>query len=134
MGLAGELDAAILEAQQASAGGRPSNQALAALGFFLIQAGRDDEAADVLFPALEHAPAYAPLHWYAGYLYQRRSDAAAAAAAFQRACELDDSLDEAAYALAWVLHDLGRIEEAADWAAHAIAQRKLPQRWMQMGW
>lgn len=131
---AGELDAAILEAQQASAGGRPSNQALAALGFFLIQAGRDDEAADVLFPALEHAPAYAPLHWYAGYLYQRRSDAAAAAAAFQRACELDDSLDEAAYALAWVLHDLGRIEEAADWAAHAIAQRKLPQRWMQMGW
>lgn len=131
---AGDLDAAIIEARQASAGESPSNQALAALGFFLMQAGRNDEAAGILLPALVSAPAYAPMHWYAGYLYQRKGDPAAAATAFQRAYELDDSLDEAAYALAWVLHDLGRIEEATDWATQAIAKRKSPQRWMQLGW
>ncbi|MGE0497857.1 MAG: glycosyltransferase [Ramlibacter sp.] len=131
---AGDLEAAILEARQACAGGRPPSQASAALGFFLIQAGRGDEAAAVLLPALDEAPGHAPLHWYAGYLHQQRGDTAAAADAFRRACELDDSLDEAAHALAWALHDLGRLDEAVAWAAHAMAHQKLPQRWMQMGW
>lgn len=131
---AGELGAAIRAAQHALAGERPPTQARAALGFFLIQADRDAEAADILLPALEDEPGYAPLHWYAGYLHQRSGNLVAAAAAFMRSCELDSSLDEAAYALSWVLSDLGRFDEAATWAAHAIAQKKLPQRWMQMGW
>ncbi|MBX3657853.1 MAG: tetratricopeptide repeat protein [Ramlibacter sp.] len=131
---AGEPQEALLRARQAHASGNPAPQASAALGFFLIQAHREDEAADVLEPALAQTPDHAPLHWYTGYLHQRRGDAAAAAAAFQRACALDGSLDEAAYALAWALHDLGRLDEAAAWAAHALAHRKLPQRWMQMGW
>ncbi len=131
---AGDLAGAIVQAQGGMAGTSPPNQASAALAFFLIQAGRDGEAAAILLPALERAPGYAPLHWYAGYLYQRRADVPAAAAAFRRACELDGSLDEAAYALAWALHDLGQFDEAAAWAAHAVAHNKLPQRLMQMGW
>ena len=78
---AGELSAAIREMQQALTCERPPTQARAALGFFLIQADRDDEAADILLPALEVEPGYAPLHWYAGYLHQRSGNLAAAAAA-----------------------------------------------------
>ncbi|MEP6825502.1 MAG: tetratricopeptide repeat protein, partial [Ramlibacter sp.] len=131
---AGDPDTALAMARLACEGPAPAAQAAAALGFFLIQAGRLDEAAAVLLPACERSPDYAPLHWYAGYLLQRRGDKAGAAAAFLRACEHDGTLDEAAYALAWVLIDLGRIEEAARWAAQALARRRSAPRLLQMGW
>ncbi|RYF36856.1 MAG: tetratricopeptide repeat protein, partial [Comamonadaceae bacterium] len=127
--LAGALDVAQRAARGAAAPG-----AAAALGFFLIQADRLDEAAATLLPARERSADHAPLHWYTGYLLQRRGDKAGAAAAFQRACELDGRLDEAAFALAWVLHDLGRLEEAAGWAAKALASRRTAPRLLQMGW
>ena len=120
---AGDLDAAIEQARDAVAADVTSPQACAALGFFLIQSARLDDAAAVVLPALERNPHYAPLHWYAGYLFQQRGDAAAAAAAF-----------EVAFPLAWALHDLNRIEEAAGWAEHALARARTPQRLMQVGW
>ena len=63
-----DLDGALAWAQQACQGAAPSVQASAALGFFLIQGGRLDEAAAVLLPARERSPDHAPLHWYTGYL------------------------------------------------------------------
>ena len=68
---AGDLDAAIEQARDAVAADGTSPQACAALGFFLIQSGRLDDAAAVVLPALERNPHYAPLHWYAGYLFQQ---------------------------------------------------------------
>ncbi|HET6828929.1 MAG TPA: tetratricopeptide repeat protein, partial [Ramlibacter sp.] len=133
----GDLAGAIAAAAAAAGASRAepaSAAASAALGFFLIQAERLDEAAQTLLPACDRFPAYAPLHCYTGYLLRRRGDAAGAAEALQRACELDPGLDEAAYALAWVLHDLGRLDEAASWAAHALAMERTPPRLLQMAW
>jgi predicted O-linked N-acetylglucosamine transferase (SPINDLY family)/GT2 family glycosyltransferase/predicted Zn-dependent protease/glycosyltransferase involved in cell wall biosynthesis len=131
---AGDLAGAIAQAGQAAAADPPSPRACAALGFFLIQSGRLDEAAAVVLPARERDPGYAPLHWYAGYLFQQRGDPAGAVAAFRRAFELDSMLDEVAFSLAWALHDLGRTEEAIGWAEHALARARTPQRLMQVGW
>jgi predicted O-linked N-acetylglucosamine transferase (SPINDLY family)/GT2 family glycosyltransferase/Flp pilus assembly protein TadD/glycosyltransferase involved in cell wall biosynthesis len=108
--------------------------ASAALGFFLLHSGNMEEAAGVLLPALQLAPNDAVLHWYKGYLLQRGGDAAGAVIVFKRACELDASLDEAAYALAWALVDLERIEDAAHWCAKALHRARTPQRLMQAGW
>ena len=131
---AGDLEGAIGQARQAADADPPPDMASAALSFFLIQAGRLDEAHSVLQRALARAPAFAPLHWYQGYLLQRRGDTGGAAASFLRACELDDTLDEAAYALAWTLHDLGRDEEALRWSLAALAHARTPPRLMQAGW
>ena len=129
----GDLGGALAFAQRAVEGAAPPG-AEAALGFFLIQADRLDEAAATLLPARERCPDHASLHWYTGYLLQRRGDKAGAAAAFRQAFELDGSLDEAAFALAWALHDLGRIGEAAAWGAKALASRRTAPRLLQMGW
>lgn len=130
----GDLDGALALAHRAGEGAAPPVQASAALGFFLIQGGRLDEAAAVLLPARERSPNHAPVHWYTGYLLQHQGDKPGAAAAFQQAFELDGALDEAAYALAWVLADLGRIQEAAGWAAQALARKRSAPRLLQMGW
>ena len=37
-------------------------------------------------------------------------------------------------ALAWTLHDLGRIEEAAAWSIRALARSRTPERLLQVGW
>lgn len=108
--------------------------ASAALGFFLLQSGELEQAAAVLLPALDGAPDYAPLHWYTGYLYQRQGHLPRAANSLRRACELDGNLDEAAFALGWVLHDLGELEEAQHWAERALAAAVLPHRLLQVGW
>lgn len=131
---AGDLTGAVAHARDAVRLDRLSSKACAALGYFLIQTGNTEEAAAVLLPALERTPDDAVLHWYKGYLLSRGGDTAGAAAAFQRACVLDASLDEAAYALAWALIDLGRIEDAAHWAAQALHRARTPQRFMQAGW
>lgn len=130
---AGDLAGAIALARQ-SLQVDDSPGASAALGYFLLKAGRTDEAAGVLSPALQVWPDHAPLHWYAGYLYQERGDPDGAAGAFLRACALNPELDEAAYALAWALHDLGRVDEALVWSARARARNATPQRLEQAGW
>ncbi|RZJ25117.1 MAG: tetratricopeptide repeat protein, partial [Haliea sp.] len=131
---AGDVAGALTQTRDALKLDPWSSKASAALAYFLIQDNQTEEAAAVLLPALDRAPGDAVLHWYQGYLLQRRSDTAGAAAAFQRACELDASLDEAAYALAWTLIDLRRIEDAAHWAAQALSRARSPQRYMQAGW
>lgn len=131
---AGDVAGAVTRARDAVRLDPLSSKACAALGYFLVQTGNTEEAAAVLLPALARAPDDAVLHWYKGYLLSRGGDTAGAAAAFQRACELDASLDEAAYALAWALIDLGRIEEAAHWAAQALHRARTPQRFLQAGW
>lgn len=131
---AGDVTGAVTHARDAVRLDRLSSRACAALGYFLIQTGSSEEAAAVLLPALERDPGDAVLHWYKGYLLSCRGDTPGAAAAFERACTLDASLDEAAYALAWALIDLGRIEEAAHWAGQALSRARTPQRYMQAGW
>jgi tetratricopeptide (TPR) repeat protein len=131
---AGDLTGAVTHARDAVRLDPLSSKACAALGYFLIQAGNTEDAAAVLLPALDRAPDDAVLHWYKGYLLSRGGDTAGAAAAFERACVLDASLDEAAYALAWALIDMGRIEDAAHWAAQALGRARTPQRFMQAGW
>ena len=86
------------------------------------------QAADTAYP--ESATVSEAL----GHLLKRRGDVQGAANALERACDLDPTLHEAAYALAWLLHDLGRIDEAMGWAQHALVQQRLPQRVMQVGW
>ncbi len=131
---AGDLAGALVHARNAVRLDPLSSKACAALGYFLIQSGNTEDAAAVLLPALGRAPDNAVLHWYKGYLLSRSGDTAGAAAAFERACMLDASLDEAAHALAWALIDLGRIEDAAHWAAQALHRARTPQRFMQAGW
>jgi GT2 family glycosyltransferase/tetratricopeptide (TPR) repeat protein len=130
----GDLAGAIRLAGQAAAVHPAPVPACASLGFFLMQDSRNDEAAAVLLPACARAPDYGPLQWYLGYLRQRRGDLVGAVACFERACELDPRLDEAAYALAWALHDLGRLDAAQRWAARALAQGRSPGRLLQCGW
>lgn len=129
----GDIDGAIALATKIGHDGEQPHCS-AALGFFLVQAGRLDEAAAVLLPACRRDPRYAPLHWYAGYLFQGLGTKSEAADAFERALILDASLDEAAFALGWILHDLGRIDDAAVWADHALARGRLPQRLQQKTW
>lgn len=131
---AGDLAGALVHARNAVRLDPLSSKACAALGYFLIQSGNTEDAAAMLLPALGRAPDNAVLHWYKGYLLSRNGDTAGAAAAFERACMLDASLDEAAHALAWALIDLGRIEDAAHWAAQALHRARTPQRFMQAGW
>jgi len=131
---AGDLAGAIAQARVALSSHPSQPAGSAALGFFLIEAGELNDAAAVLLPACEQAPGHAPLHWYVGYLLQRRGDTMGAAAAFERACRLDASLDEAAFALAWALNDLGRVEEALGWALRALESARMPHRMLQSAW
>lgn len=108
--------------------------AAAALGYFLIDAGQLDAAAEVLGPALRYAPHHAPLHWYAGLLHQRRGEAALAIDALRRACRMDERLDEAASTLAWLLQDAGELTEALHWAGKALQASRQPPRLLQSGW
>lgn len=131
---AGDTARAVQAARAALDADPCSPDAAAALGYFLLESGELDEAAAVLLPGCKQWPSHAPLHWYAGYLYQRRGELSAAAASLRRACQLDAALDEPAFALAWVLHDLGHLSEAASWSARALAARRAPERLLQAGW
>jgi GT2 family glycosyltransferase/tetratricopeptide (TPR) repeat protein/glycosyltransferase involved in cell wall biosynthesis len=116
-----------------------SPQAAAALGYFLLDAGELDNAAQVLTPALAQWPHHAALHWYMGLLHRQTAQAqptpmAMAAAHLRQACQLDASLHEAAATLAWTLHDMGQLPEAAEWAQHALQASREPARLLLMGW
>ncbi|KJV08751.1 hypothetical protein VZ95_15730, partial [Elstera litoralis] len=108
--------------------------AAAAYGFFLLETGDLNAAERVLRSALVIAPDHAPLHWYSGLLAQRQGDLPRAAAALRRACTLDPALPDAAFALAWVLHDLGDMPEAEVWGARALATGTTGDRRLQAAW
>lgn len=131
---AGDLPGARQAALHAREADPADPAAAAALGFFLLEGGDLGAAAQVLLPACEAWPACAPLHWYTGYLHQRQGSLRQAAQALRKACVLDARLDEAAFALGWVLHDLGEMKEAAVWAELALRARRSPERLLQAGW
>lgn len=130
----GDLQGAISQAREALEADRFDPGIPAALGYFLVEQGALEEASTLLLRSLEYWPGYAPLHWYLGHLHQRRGDVPAAASALRLACRLDPALDEAAFSLAWVLHDLGELQEAERWSGHALSIRRDAARLMQLGW
>lgn len=79
-------------------------------------------------------PEFPSLHWYLGlaYFHERRLDDAHQS--LQNALQLDPQLDEAAVALAWVLHDMGRLTEATQWARAALDAKPQALRLAQLGW
>lgn len=106
----------------------------AALAWFLLCKGSNKDAEALITKALERHPAHPPLHWYLGVLHQRAHRLEAAAEALTKAVALAPQLDEAATTLAWVLVDLGRLEEAALYARQALALRQRSERFEQLGW
>lgn len=108
--------------------------AAAAYGFFLLETGDLPGADAVLRAALAVTPEHPPLHWYRGLLLQRRGDLPGAAGALRAACTLDPSLHDAAFVLAWVLHDLGDRAEAEVWCARALGGGATGDRRMQAAW
>jgi predicted O-linked N-acetylglucosamine transferase (SPINDLY family)/GT2 family glycosyltransferase/Flp pilus assembly protein TadD len=131
---AGELSSAIDTAREVVAADATDWHATAALGFFLFKAGQLEPARELLLPARLRAPSCAPLHWYSGYVLEQAGEREAAAQAFEQACTLDSQLHEAAFALAWVLHDLGRDAQALTWARQALAAEHTPARLQQVAW
>ncbi len=130
---AGDIGEALRLARDAHAASR-APQIDAALGYFLLESGELDEAQSVLQSACTRAPRHASLHWYLGLLAQRLGQGAEAAESLRRACLLDHGLDEAAFSLAWVLHDLDQLPEALGWAQRALQQARRPPRLLQVGW
>lgn len=108
--------------------------AAAAYGFFLLETGDLPGADAVLQAALALTPDHPPLHWYRGLLLQRHGDLPGAAAALRAACTLDPSLYDAAFALAWVLHDLGDLAEAEVWCGRALDAEATGDRRIQAAW
>lgn len=131
---AGRLSEAIAVASAAVAANALDWGATAALGFFLFKSGRFDEGRALLLPARRRAPHVAPLHWYSGYLLEQAGDREGAAQAFEQACTLDPRLHEAAFALAWVLHTLGRDAQALAWARRALEAERSQARIEQVAW
>lgn len=131
---AGELPQAIAMASTLAAANAVDWGARAALGFFLYKAGQIEQARAVLLPARAQAPHFAPLHWYSGYVLEHAGEREAAASAFEQACTLNPQLHEAAFALAWVLHELGRDAQALGWARQALAVARTPARLQQVAW
>jgi tetratricopeptide (TPR) repeat protein len=131
---AGQPDEALRRAQAAHQIGSHHPSAAAAVGYFLFVAGDLDGAQSMLDTALLASPHHAPLHWYKGLVLRQRGNLAEAAAALRRACLANPALDEAAEALAWVLHDLKDYAEALTWARAALAKRASADRHFVVGW
>ncbi|MBV7540375.1 glycosyltransferase [Acidovorax sp. sic0104] len=131
---AGALTEAIAAARAVVAVHADDWSATAALGFFLFKAGELAQAREVLLPARERAPHFAPLHWYSGYVLEQAGEREAAALAFEQACTVNPLLHEAAFALAWVLHGLGHDAQALARARQALAAERTPPRLQQVAW
>lgn len=131
---AGDAAAARRQAEAAIEADPGHPAAAAALGYFLLRTGELEPAGQLLASAVATWPQHAPAHWYLGCVHQARGDQAAAARALRQALHLDGRLDDAAFTLGWVLHDLGEWEEATQWAARALAARRAPERALQLGW
>lgn len=108
--------------------------AAAAYGFFLLETGDWLRAEAVLHAALAVTPHHPPLHWYSGLLLQRQGNLPGAAAALRKAYSLDPNLHDAAFALAWVLYDLGEMAEAEVWSGQALRGGATGDRHLQAAW
>jgi len=130
----GALDGAICSARAACALDSDRPDCTAALGWFLLESGQPEEAQSVLELGLERHPQFAVLSWYLGIVYFRARRLDAACESLKRALQQDSQLDEAAAALAWVLHDLGELDEAINWSRLAIEAKPIALRHAQLGW
>lgn len=133
----GELDQAIEAASRShdlSSQDDERLEACAALCWLHLENSDTQRAEHAVRTALPLAARHAHLQWHAGILFLRKKDPALAAHHLACALELNPALDEAASALAWALHDLGRLAEASIWARRALSQRVTPQRQAQLGW
>jgi len=128
------LDDAVNAARSACSNDPNRPDSAAALGWFLLESRQLQEAGNVLRTALVQHPEFPSLHWYLGLacFHERKLDDAHQS--LQRALQLDPQLDEAAVALAWVLHDMGRLTEATHWARAALVAKPQAQRHAQLGW
>ena len=131
---AGALDGAISAARAACALDSDRPDCTAALGWFLLENGQPDEAHSVLKQGLDRYPRFAILSWYLGMVYFRACKLDAACESLKRALQLDPQLDEAAATLAWVLHDLGQLDEAISWSRLALEAKPMALRHAQLGW
>lgn len=130
----GDLHAALTLAEAATVEAPGRWEPIAARVWFLIETGSTDAADALLAPALTAHPIAWPLWWYRGILQQRQGNLAEAAEALRRACIGSAELDEAAFTLAWVLHDLGHYDEALAWSRYAARAADTPGRRRQLAW
>lgn len=130
----GDLAEACRCAEAASTPAEGPAGARASLGFFLLRAGKLAESDAVLADAAARWPDYAATHWYLGLLRKAQGDDASAVVSLREALALDDSLDDCAFTLAWLLHDRGELAEAARWAERIFAGGATAGRALQWGW
>lgn len=112
----------------------PNAQSVAALGCFLIAANQFQSAYDLLLPATQDWPQSATVQWYAGLAAQQLGHVDMAIELLRWACTLDPSLHDAAFSLAWLLHDRGEFDEALCWALQALAAQRSAPRLLQTAW
>jgi len=133
----GDLNEAIEAAQQAHADSLHDDErwdACAALCWLHLVNGDIARAESVVLPELPFAAHHAAMQWHAGNLYLRKKEPALAVPHLSSALTLNPALDDAASALAWALHDLGKLVEATIWARHALNLRTSPAGQAQLGW
>lgn len=131
---AGDAASALLLAQKAYAKDPTCASTAAALGYCLLHVNQYDVAHAVLWPAAQQWPQSVTLQWYAGLAAHQLGQTACAIEKLRWACTLDPVLDEAAFNLAWMLHDDAQLEEALYWAHHALAICHSAPRLLQVGW
>lgn len=129
-----QLDEAIRLAALVSALSHDNPNSQAALGWFLLENGRQEEAEKALLSAISHRSDLAVAHYYLGTLRMRQRRLDEAKKSLSRALQLDPELDDAAVALAWVLHDMGSFEDATTWARKALLRKTQPDREELLGW
>ena len=117
----GDAEQALSLAQHAYACAPHRPEATLALGEILLHSGQYDAAHALLWPAAQQWPHVAALHRCLGLLEQQLGQREAAIDSLRWACTLDPSQHDAAFRLAWALHDQGELDEALYWACHALA-------------
>lgn len=129
----GDVSNGLLLAQEAHALA-PDPQNAAALGYFLIGTSQYQAAYDLLLPAAQRWPQSATLQWYAGLAAQQLGHKAMSVDLLRWACKVDPSLYDAAFTLAWLLHDQGDFDEALYWALQALSAQRSAPRLLQTAW
>ena len=130
----GDAEQALSLAQHAYACAPHRPEATLALGEILLHSGQYDAAHALLWPAAQQWPHVAALHRCLGLLEQQLGQREAAIDSLRWACTLDPSQHDAAFRLAWALHDQGELDEALYWACHALAGERNGPRLLQTGW
>ena len=130
----GDAEQALSLAQHAYACAPHRPETTLALGEILLHSGQYDAAHALLWPAAQQWPHVAALHRCLGLLEQQLGQREAAIDSLRWACTLDPSQHDAAFRLAWALHDQGELDEALYWACHALAGERNGPRLLQTGW